>query len=291
MATRKSRLMNQTNKFSILGKQDCHADTQKSCKSGLGCGPSRKNISRDFGQIFFLRFPHLSEAIFNNLDNQSLVSCRGVGRTWMNCLDTQKFLLMRKIQKSVETHFRFNKTWQMLAKNVSIGIIQQFDVATVEFFSKIEEESKGYGLFLLDSDSDSDSDLDSDSDSDSDSKPEENYLTPIHVAAFTGNTFLWKALAERVKETQPCDQFGRKPLHYAAAGGQLEICQSIMEKNEDEVPRDIYNDTPLHFGALNGNLEVCKAILEQMNDKNPKGCRGYTPLHYAASSGHLLVCK
>ena len=128
MATRKSRFLNQTNRFFILGKQDCHADKKKNSKSRRACGPGQKKIFRDPGQIFdhiFLRFSHLSKAIFNNLDDQSLVSCREVSRTWMNCLDTQKFLLMRKIQKSVKKHFIFHKAWRTVSKNVSIGIIQQ----------------------------------------------------------------------------------------------------------------------------------------------------------------------
>ena len=71
-----------------------------------------------------------------------------------------------------------------------MGTLQQCYVATIDFFSKVE--------------------LDSDS-----------KITPIHVAAYIGNAFLWNALIVRVRETQPCGQFGRKPLHYAAAGGNL----------------------------------------------------------------------
>ena len=73
------------------------------------------------------------------------------------------------------------------------------------------------------------------------------YFDPIHVAAFTGNASLFKALTKRVKNSQPGDHYGGTPLHYAAAGGQLKICQLIMEKIKDQVPRDQHNETPLHF--------------------------------------------
>ena len=129
---------------------------------------------------------------------------------------------MRKIQKSVEKQFKFHKAWKTVSKYVNIGIIRQLDAAMVEFFSKIEDNSEGYGLFDLGWDLDSEDDF------------KEKYFDPIHIAAFTGNTSLWKALTKRVKNSQPSDHYGRKPLHYSAAGGQLKICQLTINHGEDQ---------------------------------------------------------
>ena len=42
-----------------------------------------------------LRFPHLSENIFNSLDNKSLADCKEVSKSWYFYLDGQKFLQLR----------------------------------------------------------------------------------------------------------------------------------------------------------------------------------------------------
>ena len=46
----------------------------------------------------FLRFDHISNKIFNNLDNQSLVTCRLVNKTWLSYLQDSKILWIRIIQ-------------------------------------------------------------------------------------------------------------------------------------------------------------------------------------------------
>ena len=39
-----------------------------------------------------LRFSHLSNLVFENLDNQSLVHCKLISRSWSNYIEQQKFL-------------------------------------------------------------------------------------------------------------------------------------------------------------------------------------------------------
>ena len=43
----------------------------------------------------FLRFPHVAEKIFDQLDNPSLVLCKTVSRPWDNYLNDQKFFYER----------------------------------------------------------------------------------------------------------------------------------------------------------------------------------------------------
>ena len=43
----------------------------------------------------FLRFPHVTEKIFDQLDNPSLALCKTVSRPWNNDLNDQKFLYER----------------------------------------------------------------------------------------------------------------------------------------------------------------------------------------------------
>jgi hypothetical protein len=55
----------------------------------------------------FLRFPHLSENIFDLLDNKSLADCKEVSKAWYFYLDAQTFLQPRIIKanqiKYIET--------------------------------------------------------------------------------------------------------------------------------------------------------------------------------------------
>ena len=46
----------------------------------------------------FLRFPHLSEAIFKSLNNKTLAGCKEVSKSWYFYLDSQKFLETRIVK-------------------------------------------------------------------------------------------------------------------------------------------------------------------------------------------------
>ena len=49
----------------------------------------------------FLRFPHLSENIFDLLDNKSLADCKEVSKSWHFYLAAQKFLQKRIIKANL----------------------------------------------------------------------------------------------------------------------------------------------------------------------------------------------
>ena len=82
----------------------------------------------------FLRFPQLEESIFDSLDNQTLVKCRKICRSWNKSLTNPKFILMRKIKKTVETRRKFRKPWKTVLKQVSRSTIEQLKAATQEFY-------------------------------------------------------------------------------------------------------------------------------------------------------------
>ena len=46
----------------------------------------------------FLRFPHLSEDIFNALGNKTFAICKEVSKVWYNYLDDPKFVQKRKVR-------------------------------------------------------------------------------------------------------------------------------------------------------------------------------------------------
>ena len=72
----------------------------------------------------FLRFPHLSENIFDLLDNKSLADCKEVSKAWYFYLDVQTFLQPRIIkankikyvEKAIdEIQIDFKQTWKHFA--------------------------------------------------------------------------------------------------------------------------------------------------------------------------------
>ena len=53
-------------------------------------------------QEVFFRFHHLSETIFDSLDNKSLANCKKVSKSWYFYLDNQKFLQPRIIKANIK---------------------------------------------------------------------------------------------------------------------------------------------------------------------------------------------
>ena len=54
-----------------------------------------------------IRFPHLSVAIFDQLDDQSLSKCREVCKSWLEFLDQEKFIrtrIIRIIKNAIECY-------------------------------------------------------------------------------------------------------------------------------------------------------------------------------------------
>ena len=228
-----------------------------------------------------LRFPSVAELIFDELDNQSLVKCKEVSGVWRIFLKAPKFLIMRKIQKMVETRRKFRNVWKLVGKKISTNEILQLEVATAEFYGNDRNFS------VSDPEFESVSDIDSES----------NCITPIHVAAGTGHSILWETLIQKTSLFEPKNEKGQTPYHYAAARGFVGICLKIIEKpthnptREEILPRDNDGWTPLHYTAKEGHLDVYKTISNLVEDKNPKDLEDFTPLHAAAMNFNRELCE
>jgi ankyrin repeat protein len=195
----------------------------------------------------FLRFPHLSENIFDSLDNKSLADCKEVSKSWYFYLDTQKFLQIRIIKNVEETIERIqkidfrgwpHKPWtdidsKSMMENAKNG---QFDLANRKIMMKIKE------CYNCDT-----------------------RKSAFHNAAVLGHFNVVKYIMDRAEDKNPADWGGDTPLHEAAIQGHLA------------------GDTPLHEAAIRGHLAIVKYMMDNINDKSPKNCYGKTPLHYAAT--------
>ena len=241
-------------------------------------------------EIFFTRFSHLSQEIFNCLDNKNLSKCREISRSWHNYLDTKKFSQVRFIKGILEdwheethswTKFKVPASYQLVFDKANAETIIELGIAVNQFYIYAKEASRGWykdNIWGIKTTKTTLSD---------------QGLTPLHIAAATGYVSLYENLRKIAKVKNPNDFDGRKPLHHAAYYGCLEMCQFIMlsKKTRDKNPKCKYGSNPLYWAASNGHLGVCKFIIENVKDHNRKNQTGHTPLHRAAQFGHLEICK
>ena len=85
-------------------------------------------ISKLFG--IFKRFPHFSESIFNNLDNQSLINCKEASRKLSDFLESERFFWIRMLRNYSKHYHTFQDSWKMAINRTSIEIVKHLAVAT-----------------------------------------------------------------------------------------------------------------------------------------------------------------
>ena len=213
----------------------------------------------------FLRFPHLSENIFEFLDNQSLAKSRKVCKTWNRHLEDLKFLQIRIIKSLIEKYDKVGEPWKKIFRYADKKIMTYF---------RIEIMNQKY-LYLF----------------------WRTNLTPMHFAALIGNKNeqLWKFIIEKSENKNPRSNNGLTPLHLAAFKNHFDCYKNIMryveENNQDINPGDENGNTPFHKAAFVGNFEICKYVIEKLKEKNPPAISGKTPLHDAAQMSRSDVCK
>ena len=73
------------------------------------------NIKTLFLDEMMLRFPHIAQGVFQELDHKSLTNCRNVSRACCDFVDNEKFYWVRKIQNCVSTA-EFERKWNKVLK-------------------------------------------------------------------------------------------------------------------------------------------------------------------------------
>ena len=214
----------------------------------------------------FERFSHLSEAIFNCLDNKSLVKCKEVSRIWCDYISEQKLYHIRIIHLTVGKFHEVGRDWKKVFRKGATNTMKNLRHAVEQFY--LEKNNVHYY----------------------------EGLTPIHVAAGTGDLSLLEEIQKTAQEKYPEDSEAFTPLHYAAQNGHLNICKALIENMPNKNPKGkgiLFEDkkgwTPLHSAAREGHFEIFKLIGSEIEDINPKMGDNSTPLHKAAIGGHLNI--
>ena len=255
----------------------------------------------------FLRFPHIAEQIFEELDNYYLIQCKVISPIWKNFMEESKFSYIRLIETSTNCSTKAMK--KILNKTNLEDIIQlASDVSKV--YVKLQKErvlGEGEDYLVIDP-----------------------FLTLFHMAAKYGSLSVCQLFIDSIEDIHLKSGKSNKcqsPLHFAAEHGHFKICQLILEKDEkisrlildkDEqifrltlenpiddnkfvIPKhlDSMGNNPLHLAAENGHLSVCnvfitwieKVYAEGIEYSNAQNACGSTPLHLAAENGHLPICQ
>ena len=208
---------------------------------------------------FFTRYSHLSEKIFEYLDDESLLRCRSVSKTWKNYLDMQRFPWIRMIFRH-KLNVQHEKAWNIIHK------IQSHNLKDLAFIVR-----KFYAYCPW---------------------RKEDEQTPLHFAVRSGKMSVFLEVFELSQDKNPRDARGLTPMHFAALHGYFQIIEIlILHQTLDKNPSNETGDTPLHYAAKRGHLDVCKLIMKDLVDKNPHGDKGQTPLHYASENGHFEMCQ
>ena len=82
----------------------------------------------------FLRFPHLSENIFDSLDNKTFAICKEVSTVWYDYLDDKKFVQERKVQMIKKLIKKFQLDFQQSLEVVKANIsLSQYPTELMEY--------------------------------------------------------------------------------------------------------------------------------------------------------------
>ena len=212
-----------------------------------------------------LRFGHIGDQIFEELDSQTLLKCGFVGRDWNLFLDHGKV-----------RPFRIIKAITNIDENYLTNRIKEINVETAK--GLVTTIRNIYQGFPRRGNINPTSHMDIGN-------------TPLHQAAKNGHLLLCELIIDNVDDKNPKYEGEKTPLHYAAKYGHLAICQLIIDNVDDKNPKDNVLSTPLHYAAVYGHFEICQLIIDNADDKNPKNNLEITPLHYAAENGHFAICK
>ena len=215
-----------------------------------------------------MRFPHLSEMIFDHLDNQSLANCKIVSKIWSIYIGEQKFYGIRIIRETIKKYHKLSKPWFEVFKKGSTENIMDLK----NCFDQFEERRRKLQLNRV--------------------IRLNREITPLHVSAGGGNILLYESMYKIAKNKQPRTEDGSEPVIYAISNYQVKMALFLIERMVDKNPKSKNGCTALDKAAQFGHVEVCESILKHLKDKNSK--LNYVdrhPLHIAAIYGKIGVCK
>ena len=204
-----------------------------------------------------LRFSHIGQAIFKELNGRDFCKSREVNRQWLYFINNER-VLKNSYKKMIQDKV------QDLTDEIEGDRYQIYKNQT-PFHIAAERGYLPLCQLIIENSVVK--------------NPKDNLgVTPLHGAAKKCHLAVCQLIVRNIGNKNPKCNIRLTPLHWAAGNGHLSICQLIVANVVDKNPKSSGGWTPLHFAAKFGHLSVCQLIIEKVDDKNPKDRFGRTPL-------------
>ncbi|HYH05793.1 MAG TPA: ankyrin repeat domain-containing protein [Thermoanaerobaculia bacterium] len=117
--------------------------------------------------------------------------------------------------------------------------------------------------------------------------------TPLHYAAFGGNTAAIRVLLARGADVhaRAANRFRNTPLIVATLTGQVDAAKLLLDSGADVLDRQANGFSTLHEAAFSGKLELVRLYVDSGAELNSRSDDGRTPLSEARRAGHEAVVK
>ena len=71
------------------------------------------------------RYPHISMKIFCNLDSKTLANCRLVNKIFQHCIDNDRLLWIRIIDRYFGDQIEYHDTWKKVLDKATFNITKR----------------------------------------------------------------------------------------------------------------------------------------------------------------------
>jgi len=204
-----------------------------------------------------LRFPHLAEKIFQQLDNKDLAKCREVESLWQKFIDERNYPWLRIV--NIPTILQDENTYMHLA--AQYGQLDMFEMILDEEENKNPKNRKGE--------------------------------TPFLAACCKGCMNIALLLLKKADELQidlnAKSRYGETAFYLACDNDHSEVAEMLMKNSSDFKidlnVKDITGNTAFHVVCKKGHSEIAEMIMKNSSnlkiDLNIKNNSGYTAFHLA----------
>ena len=226
------------------------------------------------------RFPHIGEQILGYLNATTLRNFKKSSKEASKFVEDARFFWIDLILKRFahrEKGIVLTDPWKEIVIRTPINILRMLADA-YEKFSELHRRSGIFWGYLISKDF---------SYIQFDKK-----LSPLHIAAATGDSDLSSYIVGKIKENIPIGPNGVTPFHLAAIMGHLEVYKVLLEKFGDINPENKNGETPLHYAAGEGHLSMCTFLLDKVEVKNPQThSSGEIPMGRAYQNNNMTVFR